>query len=156
MFSNPCPGRVFQQPVSFAEIFFSLQSGAIDGGVATTPLIYAKRFYEVAPNVSIINFSFESVGMIANTGFLAGLSEGDRALVRAAALEGMKMQRAAAKDEAESYLDEMADAGADIYVPTDAELVQFKEIAAPIYADFKAEIGEELVTRVEDAVAAAQ
>lgn len=143
-------------PISFAEIFSALQSGAIDGGVATTPLIYAKRFYEVAPNISIINFSFESVGMIANTSFLAGLSEADRAVVRAAALEGMKVQRAAAKDEAESYLDEMADAGADIYIPTDAELDQFKQIAAPIYGDFKAEIGEELVTRVEDAVAAAQ
>lgn len=143
-------------PISFAEIFSALQSGAIDGGVATTPLIFARRFYEVAPAISIINFSFESVGMIAGTGFLSGLSDDDRAVVRKAALAGMKAQRAAAKAEAEGYLDEMAAAGAQIYVPTEAELAQFKEIAAPIYDTFKDDIGVELVTSVEDAVAAAQ
>jgi len=77
-------------PISFAEIFSALQSGAIDGGVATTPLIHAKRFFEVAPNISIMNFSFESVGMIANANFLNGLSAADRKIIQSAALEGMK------------------------------------------------------------------
>lgn len=143
-------------PISFAEIFSALQSGAIDGGVATTPLIYAKRFYEVAPKISMINFSFESVGMIANTGFLSGLTEEDQAIVRAAALEGMKAQRAAAAAEDAGYITQMKEAGADIYVPTEAELNSFKDIAAPIYDSFKAEIGEDLVSTVEAAVAAAQ
>lgn len=143
-------------PISFAEIFSALQSGAIDGGVATTPLIYAKRFYEVAPKISMINFSFESVGMIANTGFLSGLSAEDQTIIREAALEGMKKQRAAAAAEDSGYLSQMTEAGADIYVPTEAELNRFKEIAAPVYDSFKAEIGEELVTTVEAAVAAAK
>ncbi|MEZ5812626.1 MAG: TRAP transporter substrate-binding protein [Rhizobiaceae bacterium] len=143
-------------PISFAEIFSALQSGAIDGGVATTPLIYAKRFYEVAPSISIINFSFESVGMIANAGFLSSLSEEDRAIIREAALEGMKAQRAKAAEENTSYISEMEAAGAKIYVPTEAELNSFKEIAAPIYDSFKAEIGEELVSQVEAAVEAAK
>lgn len=142
-------------PISFAEIFSALQQGAIDGGVATTPLIYAKRFYEVAPKISIINFSFESVGMIANTGFLSRMSAEDQAVIRDAALEGMKAQRAAAAQEDASYITRMKEAGADIYVPTEAELDSFKSVAAPIYNDFKAEIGAELVTTVETAVAAA-
>lgn len=143
-------------PISFAEIFSALQAGAIDGGVATTPLIYAKRFYEVAPSVSIINFSFESVGMIANAGLLSRLSEEDRAIIREAAVEGMKAQRAKAAEENAGYLSKMTEAGADIYVLTDAELNKFKEITAPIYDGFKTEIGEELVSRVEAAVAAAK
>lgn len=142
-------------PISFAEIFSALQSGAIDGGVATTPLIYAKRFYEIAPKISMINFSFESVGMIANAGFLSSLSEKDQAVIREAALEGMKAQRAAAAQEDAGYIARMKEAGADIYVPTAAELDKFKAIAAPVYDSFKAEIGEELVTTVENAVASA-
>lgn len=142
-------------PISFAEIFSALQSGAIDGGVATTPLIYAKRFYEVAPKISMINFSFESVGMIANTGFLNRMSDEDQAVIRAAALEGMKAQRAAAAAEDAGYITEMQAAGADIYTPTTAELDSFKQVAAPIYDDFKKEIGEDLVSTVEAAVGAA-
>ncbi len=142
-------------PISFAEIFSALQSGAIDGGVATTPLIYAKRFYEIAPSVSIINFSFESVGMIASSSFLSKMSPEDQEIIRAAALEGMKAQRAAAAAEDAGYITQMKTAGAKIYVPTDAELNSFKDVAAPIYDSFKAEIGEDLVSAVEAAVAAA-
>ena len=140
-------------PISFAEIFSSLQSGAIDGGVATTPLIHAKRFYEVAEYISIINFSFESVGMIASNALLDGLSDAERAVLSEGALEGMKAQRATAIEENESYLDNMTKAGAKIYVPTTAELNQFKEIAKPIYDQFKEKIGPELVGQVEEAVA---
>jgi len=141
-------------PISFAEIFSSLQSGAIDGGVATTPLIYAKRFYEVAGYTSIINFSFESVGMIANKAMLDRLSEADRAVVQRAAIEGMEAQRATALDENKSYLSKMTDAGSKIYVPSTTELNKFKEIAKPIYDKFKQKIGADLVSRVENEVKA--
>ena len=140
-------------PISFAEIFSSLQSGAIDGGVATTPLIYAKRFYEVAEHISIINFSFESVGMIASNALLDALSDDERSVLKEAALAGMEAQRAAAVQENKSYLEDMTKAGAKIYVPTTAELDQFKAIAKPIYERFKEKIGAELVTQVEEEVA---
>ena len=139
-------------PISFAEIFSSLQSGAIDGGVATTPLIYAKRFYDVAKHISIINFSFESVGMIASKSLLDGVSEADRAVLKEAAIEGMKVQRAAALEENKSYLAKISEAGGVIYVPTAGELGQFKTIAKPIYDQFKQKIGAELVSNVEEQV----
>jgi tripartite ATP-independent transporter DctP family solute receptor len=142
-------------PISFAEIFSSLQAGAIDGGVATTPLIYAKRFYEVADYTSIINFSFEAVGMIASSGFLKGLSDADKVVINEAALEGMKVQRAAALAENQTYLSKMSEAGAKIYVPTAEELDQFKALAKPIYDEFKESIGAELVSKVENEVKAA-
>lgn len=141
-------------PISFAEIFSSLQAGAIDGGVATTPLIYAKRFYEVAGYTSIINFSFESVGMIANKSMLDGLSAADRAVLKQAAVEGMKAQRAVALAEDKTYLSKMTAAGSKIYVPSDEELNRFKAIAKPIYAQFKQKVGADLVSRVEDQVKA--
>lgn len=142
-------------PISFAEIFSSLQSGAIDGGVATTPLIYAKRFYEVAGYTSIINFSFESVGMIASKALLDRVSEADRKVLKEAAVEGMKAQRAKALEENDTYISKMKAAGSKIYVPTADELGQFKKIAAPIYDKFKAKVGAELVTRVENEVKSA-
>ena len=141
-------------PISFAEIFSSLQAGAIDGGVATTPLIYAKRFFEVAGYTSIINFSFESVGMIASKGFLDRLSENDSAVVKRAAVEGMKAQRVTALKENETYLSKMTAAGSKIYVPSDEELNEFKEIAKPIYKEFKEKIGADLVSSVENEVKA--
>ena len=139
-------------PISFAEIFSSLQAGAIDGGVATTPLIYAKRFYEVAKHISIINFSFESVGMIASQALLNSLSKEDQSILKDAAVAGMEVQRAAALKENKTYLDKMTAAGAIIYVPSTDELDQFKAIAQPVYEQFKEKIGAELVGSVEEQV----
>ncbi len=141
-------------PISFAEIFSSLQSGAIDGGVATTPLIYAKRFYEVAPYTSIINFSFESVGMIANKSMLDQLSDTDQSIIKQAAVEGMVAQRATALEENGTYLSKMTAAGSKIYVPNASELNQFKTIAKPVYDEFKNKVGADLVSRVESEVQA--
>ena len=141
-------------PISFAEIFSSLQSGAIDGGVATTPLIFAKRFYEVAGYTSIINFSFESVGMIANKKLLDRLGSADAAVLKEAAIEGMRAQRATAREENKSYVSRMAAAGSKIYVPNPQELNLFKKVAKPVYDEFKNKLGAELVSRVENEVKA--
>ena len=90
--------------------------------------------------------------MIANDAFLQSLSEEDRAVVRQAAVEGMKVQRAAALAENDSILSKMTEDGAKIYVPTDSELDQYKAIAKPVYDTFKDKIGVSLVETVENEV----
>jgi tripartite ATP-independent transporter DctP family solute receptor len=55
--------------MSFAEVFPALQSGVIDGGTSPIPLIYSSRFWEVAKHISVNNFAFEAIGVLAGGPF---------------------------------------------------------------------------------------
>lgn len=139
--------------MSFAEVFTALQSGAIDGGISPIPLIHASRFFEVSKNISVINFSFEAIGMLASDVFWQRLSDDDKALFEQAAKDAMAYQREVAVSQEEELAATMRDAGVDIQTPSAEGLASFKEKVAPIYDAYKESIGSELVTQVEAEVA---
>lgn len=135
--------------MNFAEVFSALQAGAIDGGISPIPLIYSSRFYEVSKNITVLNYSFESVGFIVSDAFWSRLPEADKALLRKAAVEGMAHQRQVAFDEEADLIKKMQTAGVNVYMPSAAEVGAFKTRAAPVLADYKTKIGKELVEKVE-------
>lgn len=138
--------------MGFAEVFSALQAGAIDGGISPVPLIYSSRFYEVSKYITILNFSFEAVGFIASDAFWSRLNADDKALIGKAAKQGMEHQREVADAEESELTKKMQAAGVTVYVPTAAELEQFKSRVAPVFAEFKSKIGKDLVEKVESEV----
>lgn len=139
--------------MSFAEVFTALQSGAIDGGISPIPLIHASRFFEVSKNISVINFSFEAIGMLASDVFWQRIGDDDRALFEQAAKDAITYQREVAVSQEEELAAAMRDAGVDIQTPSAEGLASFKEKVAPIYDAYKESIGSELVSQVEAEVA---
>lgn len=140
--------------MSFAEVFSALQAGAIDGGISPIPLIYSSRFYEVSKNIAKVNFSFEAVGMLASNVFWSRLSDDDKALVDQAAKDAMLYQREVAAGEEADLAKKMEEAGVTIQTPSPEALDGFKAKVSPVYAEYKSKVGEELVGKVEAAVAA--
>lgn len=139
--------------MSFTEVFTALQSGAIDGGISPIPLIYASRFFEVSKHISKINFSFEAIGMLASTASLARFSAEDQELIRQAAKDAMIYQRELAASQEQELAEKMVADGVTITTPGPEELAEFKALVAPVYEQFKKEIGEDLVNEVEGEVA---
>lgn len=135
--------------LNFAEVFSSLQAGAIDGGISPIPLIYSSRFFEVSKNISLVNFSFEGVGLIASDVFWARLSEEDRKMVRQAAVEAMTYQRTVAAEQEEKQKKQMTDAGVAIYQPTSAQLEEFRVKAQKIQPPFIKKIGPDFVESIK-------
>ncbi|MFC6671608.1 TRAP transporter substrate-binding protein [Marinobacterium aestuariivivens] len=140
--------------MSFAEVFSALQAGAIDGGISPIPLIYSSRFYEVSKNISMVNFSFEAIGMLASNVFWARLSDDDKALVAQAAKDAMIHQREVAASEETELARVMEASGVSIHTPSEEALAGFKAKVAPVYAEFKEKVGAELVSEVEAQVKA--
>lgn len=141
--------------MSFAEVFTALQAGAIDGGISPIPLIYASRFFEVSKNIAEINFSFEAIGMLASTASLARFSAEDQELIRQAARDAMVYQRELAAQEESELAAKMEADGVTIQTPSPEALAAFKAAVAPVYDEFRAKIGEDLVSEVEAEVAKA-
>jgi len=139
--------------MSFAEVFSALQAGTIDGGASTTPLIYSSRFYEVSKFVTMVNFNFEAIAVLASKGFLQRYPAEDQALFREAAQEAMVLQRKMADEEVDTVVQKMRDEGVNVYEPTAAELAMFKARVKPVYDRFKQEIGADFVSQIEAEVA---
>ena len=139
--------------MSFAEVFSALQAGTIDGGASTTPLIYSSRFFEVSKYVSMVNFNFEAIAVLASKGFLQRYSEEDQSMFRQAAHEAMVLQRKMADEEVNTVVQNLRDAGVNVHEPTEAELNLFKAKVKPVYDRFKQEIGADFVSQIEAEVA---
>lgn len=139
--------------LNFAEVFSSLQAGAIEGGISPIPLIYSSRFFEVSKNVSLVNFSFEAVGLIASDVFWSRLSDADKDMVRQAAVEAMAHQRQVAVAQEEEQMKTMTEAGVEIYAPTAEQLEAFRAKAEPVLPPFIEKIGKDFVDSVRAEVA---
>lgn len=135
--------------LSFSEVFSSLQAGAIDGGISPIPLIYSSRFFEVSKNISLVNFSFEAVGLLAGDLFWSGLSEEDRTMIRQAAVEAMAHQRAVAASQEGEQKKLMTEAGVNIYEPTAAERDAFRTKVEGVLPTFVEKIGADFVKSVQ-------
>src|SRR5690625_3954403 len=122
--------------LNFAEVFSSLQAGAIDGGISPIPLIYSSRFFEVSKHISLVNYSFEAVGLIVSDVFWQKLSEDDKKILQKTAKEAMDYQRTVATSEEEAQMQDMKSDGVNIYKPTNEELDLFRKKAEPVLSSF--------------------
>ena len=134
--------------LNFSEVFSSLQAGAIDGGISPIPLIYSSRFFEVSKNISLVNFSFEGIGLIASDVFWSKLSPEDQEMVKQAATEAMAYQRDYAQKQEAVFKQKMTEAGVTIYEPTEEELQAFKAKGQSALPEFEKKIGESFMQSI--------
>ncbi len=98
-------------PMSFSEIYISLQTGVIDGLEHDAPTILQSKFYESAKNLTLTQHIFDPVSPIISTVSLNRLSAPQQAAVRQAAALGVKAQRPRAAAVAASAMDQLRSNG---------------------------------------------
>ncbi|WP_298015621.1 TRAP transporter substrate-binding protein [uncultured Castellaniella sp.] len=134
--------------LNFSEVFSSLQAGAIEGGISPVPLIYSSRFFEVSKHISLVNFSFEAIGLLASNVFWSGLSEADQKMIQEAATEAMRHQRQVAAEQENVQKQKMAEAGVSIYTPTPEQIAAFRAKAQDVLPPFVDKIGRGFVDSI--------
>lgn len=118
-------------PISYGEIFTSLQQGTIDGVQTTTPLIYGDKFYEVADHMTLTrHFPLPHVLMV-NKEFYDGLTDELKAAVDKATEEHIKFARQLAVEAEKDAIEGMKEKGVDVVELTPEELDLFKEAVQP-------------------------
>ena len=120
-------------PISYAELYSSLQTGVVDGAEAANTNYFEKKFYEVAPYWSQVGWTILTAPIIMSEKKFASLP----ADVRSALLEG---GRKAAVWEQDHYaagdrerLEDLKKAGVTI---TALDPQPFREAAAKVYDEF--------------------
>ena len=131
-------------PMSFGEVFTALQQGTVDGQDQTGTIIWAQKWYEAQKYMTITNHNYGTMCFVANEEWFNGLPDDIRALVE----EGTKTylidwQRDYELSAESDCQQKIADAGLEVYTPTDEELQTFKDAVAPELEEYAQEWGQE-------------
>ena len=76
-------------PISFSELYLSLQTGVVDGQDNPLPTVESAKFYEVQKSITITNHLVDSVWPAINVDFWNGLTEAQQKIV----LDGVEAGR---------------------------------------------------------------
>lgn len=123
-------------PISWGELYTSLQQGVVDGAENNPPSFYLSRHYEVCKFYSLNEHTFSPDVLIAGTHFWNKLSEKEKGWLNKAVDNSITYQRELwAEAEAEA-LREVRKAGVEIIRP-DKE--PFMQRAKKVYEQYKSE-----------------
>jgi len=121
-------------PMSFPEVYTSLQQGVIDGFANSLATIYATKIYEVNKYVSITNHMVSTMNMLVAERVWKELSPADRKALEEAGVEAARFQRNLYKASDEKSLKLLRDKGA--VVNTDVDTAAFRKQAESFYPQF--------------------
>lgn len=119
-------------PLPFGELRAALQSKRVAAEDNFYSQILAARLYEVQSSLSVSNHSYSPLVLVANARAWAGLTPAQQGLLRAAAVEAGRFQRAAVREEAGQARARLAAQGMAIHELTAFELEKLKILTQPV------------------------
>lgn len=120
-------------PMSFNEVYTSLQTGVIDGLEHDPPTILQYKFYEVAKNLTLTHHIFDPLAPVISGITLHKLSAADQQAVRQAAATAAHDQRLKAAAAAQQALDALKQNGVRMIAIDRAKLA---EEVKPLWTSF--------------------
>jgi tripartite ATP-independent transporter DctP family solute receptor len=128
-------------PMPFGEVYTALQQGTIDGIENPTWSIAANRIDEVIKYFSITRHIYSATPILMSAKVFNGLSDGDKAIVRAAAKTACEKQRVFNAQSEAKIIEEMKGRGVKINEVTD--MAPFQARVKPIYDEYRSKLGAE-------------
>lgn len=124
-------------PLPFGEVFTSLQSGVIDGAENNWPSYESTRHFEVARFYSTTEHSNVPEVLAVSQQRWRRLNEQERAILRDAAQESARIQRAAWAERERVSRDRVVAAGVTVIEITDR--TPWSSLMEPVYAKYAAD-----------------
>ena len=125
-------------PMAYGELYTALEQGVIDGAEAASPNYIAKRFYEPAPFWARVGWIRLVEYVVMSRSFYDDLSTEDRAVIDRASRVMILQQRAWYRDESDSALERLREAGVRINSPDRAP---FRAAARGVYEEWADRVG---------------
>lgn len=144
-------------PIAFGELYMALQQGVVDGCELPVTLINNGKYYEVQKHVILNGHLYNPLIMFVNDKIWEKLSQDQKAALYEGAQLFNIAQRAISERQVQGGLLNVQQNGMTVYVPTAAELNEFRAAAQPAVLDYvKEQTGEQWVNEALEAVAAAE
>lgn len=128
-----------------------IRDGAIDGGESSWPRIYACQQNEVAETILEPNHRLLLTNIIVNKNFLAGLPTELQQVMKDAALEAGRFERAVAVAEVEPTKARCEQDGIPVVGLSDTDRQKFETAAAKVYEQFAKTFSAGLVKNIQHA-----
>ncbi len=146
-------------PMSWSEIYTSLQTGVIDGQHNPIGYVISGKLNEVQKYMTLTNHLYAVGFILVNDQWFQSLSEEykdvviNAARVARVASRGITVTRGSTKDKGLPFLEKHM----EVYKPTPDELETFKEVAIPAHRKYvKEEFGQEGIDLLNDYIKAVE
>lgn len=139
-------------PMAFGEVFTALETKTIDAQENPFVTIETSKFNEVQKYLSVTRHAYTPFLVLYSKKLWDQLSPQEQAVLREAAVEGQKVQRAANRELNEKSLASLKTKGMQVSEISPAELKRIQAKVQPVYQKHEASIGPEAVKVVQDAL----
>lgn len=119
-----------------ADVYMALKTGVVDGQENPIATIYDQKLHEVQKYILYVNYQYHPEVMTMNAAFYNSLPEEYQQVLSDGAWLFVETENKIALDNAEARVQEMKDAGCDVYTPTAEERQAFIDACAPVYDHF--------------------
>ena len=139
------------QPLAFSELYMALQQGTYDAQENPIPVIYNNKLYEVQKGISITNHIYSGMCVAVAESTWATMSAEQQEIFTTALKEAEAYNRETNREMTEEFLTLLEAEGATIATP---DLAPFNEACQSVYETLGDDYGEELLTAVNEWLAA--
>jgi tripartite ATP-independent transporter DctP family solute receptor len=144
-------------PVSWTEVYTALQQKVVDGMENPPGLFYSMKFHEQQKYLTLDKHLYSVHTAVINEAFFQGLPPNLRGIVAEGARLATTIGRSQAYLLERGAIEQLKQAGMEIYTPTPAEFEQFRKLGQPAALELvRKEVGNEWVDAVLKAVADAE
>ena len=140
------------QVLAFSEVYQGLQTGVVDGTENPPSNMYTQKMNEVQKHATLSNHGYIGYAVIVNSQFWDGLPEDVREQLDRAMDEATEYANGIAKDENDTQLQLMKDAGTtEFYELTPEERQEWVDALMPVWETSAGRIGQETIDTVSTA-----
>jgi TRAP-type transport system periplasmic protein len=139
-------------PMSFGEVFTALETKTIDAQENPFSTINSNKFFEVQKYLTVTRHAYTPFLVLYSKKMWDTLSPQEQVVLREAAIEGQKVQRATIRGVEGKALAELKAKGMQINEITPVEQRRIFEKVRPVYDRTAALVGAEAITTVVDAL----
>lgn len=133
-------------PIAWAEVYTSLQQGVVDGMENPPGLAYAMKFHEHQQFLTLDRHLFSIHAAMISEASFQSLSPAQQAIVIEAARTATTVARATVLLDERKALEDLREAGLQIYTPSSEEYEQFRDLGRPLVEEnMRQAIGDEWV-----------
>jgi tripartite ATP-independent transporter DctP family solute receptor len=136
------------QIMPLPEVYLAIQQGTVSGQENPIDTIYANKFYEVAPNVTLTNHVYSPIPLAVSEKTWQKLSPADREAITRAAQETAAWIRQEIRANDDRQLKDMSARGAKVAKP---DVDAFRAAVQPAYAKAKEKYGADVDTFLAEA-----
>ena len=137
------------QKLSFKEVYTALAQGVVDGQENTWSNIHSKKFHEVQSFISVSNHSYLGYLMVVSSEFWNKLPADIRTAITESLREATMANRQFAAEADDADRKKVETSGyAKIVELSAAERKAWREATAPVWSEFRDEIGGDLIDEI--------